>query len=493
MPSPTPLQQSAARVAHEDLVVFLNACFACSGQREFYSDGHQQTVSIAFLHDYIRGNYRRLYARSLAAGVNHFNQGRIVLELLASSKQLDPQARREEGQLCRAVLAELPPQRAYRVLLGLRERGVNNRRTRAIVREFLAQRRDLAFDALKYRSKLHGLVRHAHPPLAGELGPFLARGWQARRYHTPLLEQFRKAHYAADALYELPFTVAEGLAHKHKVPRALFLQRISPRLTAQERLRLQSTAARSDVDLGFDLERAPLTRLALYILSLPPAERRARSEALRAALAASARRTLHAAPLPLGKVAAVLDRSYSTAGSRDKPRRPLALALAVDQLLSVAAREYMSFWTGATAEGRGEGPSDDPLMLEPRGQTDLASPLLAALEWAPDLVVIVSDGFDNDPPRGAGEVCRVFRARIDPERRTTIIHVNPVFDAPHLGPKPLDRSIPTVGLRDAEDLATVLAFARFADGGTSLAELEDYLAARADALVRRHPPEVAAP
>ena len=489
MPSPTPIQQAAARVAHEDLVVFLNACFACSGQREFYSDGHQQTVSIAFLHDYIRGNYRRLYARSLAAGVNHFNQGRIVLELLSSAKNLDPETRREEGQLCRAVLAELPPQRAYRVLLGLRERGVNNRRTRAIVREFLAQRRDLAFDALKYRSKLHGLVRHAHPPLHGELGPFLARGWQARRYHTPLLEQFRKAHYAADALYELPFTVAEGLAAKHKVPRALFLQRIAPRLTAQERLRLQDTAAKHKVDLDFDLERAPLTRLALYALSLPPAERRARSDELHAALAASARRTvegtLRAAPLPLGRVAAVLDRSYSTAGSRDKPRRPLALALAVDQLLSVAAREYMSFWTGP--------PVADVLQQEPRGQTDLATPLLDALAWAPDLVVIVSDGFDNDPPRGAGEVCRVFRTRIDPERRTTIVHVNPVFDAPHLGPKPLDRSIPTVGLRDAEDLATVLAFARFADGGTSLLELEDYLAARATALVARHSPGEVAP
>ena len=46
---------AAARVAHEDLVIFLNACFACTGQREFYSDGHQQTVLIAFLHDYIRG------------------------------------------------------------------------------------------------------------------------------------------------------------------------------------------------------------------------------------------------------------------------------------------------------------------------------------------------------------------------------------------------------------------------------------------------------
>ena len=127
-------------------------------------------------------------------------------------------------------------------------------------------------------------------------------------------------------------------------------------------------------------------------------------------------------------------------------------------------------------------------MITARGQTDLATPLLAALETRPDLVVVVSDGFDNDPPGGAGEVCRVFRARLDPERRTSIVHVNPVFDAPHLGPRPLDRSVPTVGLRDAEDLATVLTFARFADGGLGIAELEDYLAVRAAELVRRHTP-----
>ena len=483
MSASTSLQHAAARVAHEDLVVFLNACFACTGQREFYSDGHEQTVSIAFLHDYIRGNYRRLYARSLAAGVNHFNQARIVLELLTHSKQLSPADRREEGDLIRAALAALPPQRAYRVLLGLRERGVNNRRTRAIVREYLAQRKDLDFDALKYRSKLHALVRHAHPRLPGELGPFLARGWHGRRYNTPLLEQFRRAHFAVDALYELPFTVAEGLAARHRVPRKQFLARIEPRMTAGERLRLQAAAARSDLELTIDLGRAPLTRIALYALSLPEAQRRARSAELHAALAASARRCLHAAPLAPGRVAAVLDRSYSAGGSPDKPRRPLAIALAVDRLLAAAAREYRSFWTGPAL--------DDPLLVTPRGQTDLATPLLAALEWRPDLVVVVSDGFDNDPPRGAGEVCRVFRARLDPGRATTIVHVNPVFDAPHLGPRPLDRSVPTVGLRDAEDLATVLAFARFADGGLSLAELEDYLAVRAADLVRRQggPPE----
>ena len=36
--------------------------------------------------------------------------------------------------------------------------------------------------------------------------------------------------------------------------------------------------------------------------------------------------------------------------------------------------------------------------------------------------------------------------------------------------------LPTVGLRDAEDLLTMLGFARFAEGSAPLAELEDYLA-----------------
>ncbi|MBA3546628.1 MAG: hypothetical protein H0T76_09110 [Nannocystis sp.] len=459
------------------MVIFLNACFACTGQREFYSDGHQQTVSIAFLHDYIRGNYRRLYARALAAGINHFNQGRIVLELLSHSRELTAEDRREEGQLCRAALNSLPPQRAYRVLLGLRERGVNNRRCRAIVREFLAQR-DLNFDALKYRSKLHGLVRHAHPHLPGELGPFLARGWHARRYTTPLLEQFRRAHFSADAIYGLPFTVAEGLAARHGIDRARFLRRIEPRLTAGERLRLQSAGSRAGADINLDLARAPLTRLALYILGLPAEQRLARAAELDAALTHSARRCLGIAPLRLGRVAAVLDRSYSAAGSREKPRRPLAVALGIDRLLAAAAEQYLPVWTGFAAT--------DATQLTARGQTDLATPILDALDWRPDLLIIVSDGFDNDPPRGGGEVCRVFRERLDPQRRTTIVHVNPVFDAPHLGPRPLDPSVPTIGLRDAEDLPTVLAFARFADGGLSLTDLEDYLQARADAFITRH-------
>ncbi|MEZ4380945.1 MAG: hypothetical protein R3A79_06330 [Nannocystaceae bacterium] len=469
---------AAARVAHEDLLVFINACFACTGQREFYSDGHQQTVAIAFLHEYIRGNYRRLYARTLAAGINDYNRGRVIHELLTSSRGLTPAARAEEGALIAAALAELPPQRAYRVLVGCARARVNNRRTRALIAEYVGQRRDLVFDAVKYRGKLRALARHAHLRLPGELPRFLARDWHRARYATPLLDAFRRAHYSREAVYELPYSIAEGLAAKHGIDRATFLAKIAPRMTAGERLRLQRAAARADASVAVDLAKAPLTRLALYALGLPLAERRARLGELDAAMRASAARSLAKTPLPLGRVACVLDRSYSSAGSSEKSRRPLAVAVATAYLVDAAAEAATLHWAPTAPE--------HPLLATPRGQTDLAGPLVDALATAPELVVVVSDGYDNDPPGGASMVLSAFRRHLDPRRATALLHANPVFDAAELGLRALDPAAPTLGVRDAEDLPTLLAFARFADGALDLADLEALLEGRAAAMIARY-------
>jgi len=59
------------------------------------------------------------------------------------------------------------------------------------------------------------------------------------------------------------------------------------------------------------------------------------------------------------------------------------------------------------------------------------------------------------------------------------VHMNPVFDSEGYEPRALSRVIPSVGLRDAEDIPTMIAFARFACGDAPLHELEDYLGRRA--------------
>jgi hypothetical protein len=157
-----------------------------------------------------------------------------------------------------------------------------------------------------------------------------------------------------------------------------------------EKLRFQSSANRTEVEIDINLGRLPLTRLALYILSLPLDTRKQQWDILNQALEKSAAFTLRKSPLKLGRVASVLDCSYSSFGSAEKHRRPLGVALATHYLLKAASQEYHAFWTASTS---------DPLLILPRGQTDLATPLLDALDWGADLVVLVTDGWGKRSPQ----------------------------------------------------------------------------------------------
>ncbi|MFJ8841318.1 hypothetical protein ACIRFF_00270 [Streptomyces cyaneofuscatus] len=468
-------ENSADLVAAEDVLLFANAAITATGQREFRSGALDQQLSLDFLHTYVRVNYRRVYAASLALDINDHNAARIVLGLLETAGEASAEERRTEGRLIAARLARLPPQRVYRLFGEVRRAGINNRRTRAIMRDWLAARPDLGHDAVKYRSGVKAAARHVHlrcpqgaEPLA-EVGAFLFRPGKLPRYEHPLLDAWRRAHYEQGAVAELPFTVAEGFAARHGMKREVFLKRAAPRMTRLERLRTHAAFQRTDVDLTV----MPLTRLALYVLALPFEQRAARRAELTGALRTAARRAAGRHAGSWGRVHAVLDDSFSSSGSGQKRRRPLAVALACHHLLEVLAEPgaYRGLWTS----GRG-----DALLVRPWGPTPLGMRVLDALEpgpggAAPDRLVIVSDGWDNAPAGLAGEVLRVWRARLDPGRRTAVVHVNPVYDADGFDVRRLTAGVPTAGIRDAEDLPALVEIARFAEGRTGAAELYAYL------------------
>ncbi|WP_042408097.1 hypothetical protein [Streptacidiphilus carbonis] len=458
-------------VAAEDVLLFVNAAITATGQREFHTGAREQQLSLDFLHAYMLGNYRDLYAAALALDINDHNAALIIHGLLASGGDATAGQRRSEGQLIARRLAVLPPQRVYRLFRALRKAGVNNRRTRAVIRDWIAARPDLAFDAVKYRGGLKDALRHAHlQPAADELGTFLFSGRLPARFATPILETWRRAHYEQAAVYELPYTVAEGFAARRGVARADFLERIAPRLTRLEQLRLQESGRSEGADsVRAALGRMPLTRLATYVLALPPSDRVARRAELTSALRTAARRAAGAQQGSWGRVAAVLDDSYSASGSGQKRRRPLAVALACHYLLQALAAEYTPLWTSG---------SDDALLSRPFGATPLGRRIIDALDIAPDRILIVSDGWDNAPPGLAAEVLRIWRTRLDPDRRTSIVHLNPVYDAEDFDVRRLSPTVPTAGVRDAEDLPALVELAAFADGRTGLPELTRHLEAR---------------
>ncbi|WP_395110792.1 hypothetical protein [Actinomadura sp. SCN-SB] len=458
-------------VACEDVLMFVNAAITSTGQREFHEGEGGQRLSLGFLHDYMLVNYRDLYASALALDINDHNAALIVRNLLVSAADAGgPERRRAEGRLIAARLRRLPPQRVLRVFRDLRRAGVNNRRTRAILRDWLASRPDPAFDAVKYRSAIKDAVRQAHLNLGGELGAFLFDPHGQASFRTPLFETWRRAHYEHAALYELPYTVAEGFAAKHGIPREVFLERIEPRMTRLERLRLQENARERKVAaVGTDLSAMPLTRLASYVLSLPLDDRVKRRDELTTALRASARRTAGPGAGQWGRVAAVLDDSFSTTGSGHKRRRPLAVALACHYLLQALATRYTPLWTSRRT---------DELLLYPFGPTPLGERILDALDTGPERLVIVSDGFDNAPPGLAREVLQVWRTRLDPHHRVSIAHLNPVYDAEDFDVRRLAPGVPAAGIRDAEDLPALVELARFAEGRAGIDEVRAYLGER---------------
>ncbi|WP_433324270.1 hypothetical protein [Spirillospora sp. CA-294931] len=455
-------------VACEDVLMFVNAAITGTGQREYHHDEGEQRLSLGFLHEYMLVNYRELYAAALALDINDHNAALIVRRLLETTAGTGTERRRHEGRLIARRLERMAPQRVYRLFGDLRLAGVNNRRTRAIVRDWLAARPDLAFDAVKYRNALKSAARHAHLPLDGELGTFLFAPKTVKAFGTPGLETWRRAHYEHAALYELPYTVAEGFAAKHGIAREVFLERIERRMTRLERLRLQEDARGREVGaVRDDLRGMPLTRLASYVLALPASARAERRDELTSALRAAASR---AAGSPWegrwGRVAAVLDDSSSAFGSWAKRRRPLAVAIAAHYLLEALAEEYTPYWTSGRT---------DALMLEPYGPTPIGERVLDALECAPDRLIIVSDGWDNAPPGLAAEVLRVWRTRLDPDHEVAITHLNPVYDAGGFDVRRLAPTVPTAGVRDAEDLLTLVELARFAEGRVGLDELRAHL------------------
>ncbi|VAW81933.1 FIG00838889: hypothetical protein [hydrothermal vent metagenome] len=457
-----------AEIEGEDLVLFINSCFTCTGQKEFYDIDEQQCLSINFLHQYILGNYRRLYALTLATGINHFNQALIVFNLLAAGSPKDVRHKQEESDLIKICLGRLPANRVFKLFHNLKKKRINNRRTRAVIKCFLESRHDPDFDAVKYRSKIKQVVLHSHIKLTDERSRFLfeklTQGLKA--FDTPIFDSYQRAKYSKKAIYELPYTVAESFAQRHGIARDVFLKGIEAKLTKNEKLRLQKSADRErNISLEVDFNSIDLTRLVLYWLSLSYEKQKLLQNDFEVALSHHAKNIIQNSAITEDKIALVVDRSFSMWGSIEKKRRPLAIGFALHQILQRTVKNYKVFWST---------PVTRPLHLYPKGQSNIADPFIKALKMEPDVLLILSDGFENDP---AGLTAQIHHAWLGLKQtsNTNIIHLNPVYDANSFNVKKLANTITTVGIRNAEDITVILEYCRFSNGRASIDLLEAFV------------------
>lgn len=426
------------------VLAYLDTIGTATGRETFYNSRADQEAAETVAHDGCWAVNRGLYAALLALpGVTDRAVQAGILRLLDYPLAPgDPsfltfeQETRLVGRLARA----LPPQRLYKLFGQFAAKRVNNRRTRALIlRAVLGAGPSLPWRAVKYRAKLRAALRHAlgagvangvaklaaaadpracpEAKLAKYVDPFVP-AWanrdevyqcvafvlgaeRAGGFTVPLLKAFAAARTDLTTGSALPVEVLEGLRSRfHKdTPHARVLEmaQAAGTITEGQKLGMQRAAKAAGVEVAFDPARQDMVKLYVYAL-----ETGAMTPEIRAALDAKARAAAAALPVRYANVGVVLDASASMAGTGAQKFRPLAVALAMRDVLTASAT--------ASAFVESTGTADEFGMVKPAGDTALAGLLVKALKRNPDAVYLITDGYENAPAGRVDEVLRAVRA-----------------------------------------------------------------------------------
>lgn len=471
--SPDLATSDAARVVAR----FLDTATSATGRATFYNSADEQSALERSAHADMAALDRRLYTGLVASPyvLDRARQTGVACLLSGGVPAVATEAV-TEAEAVRAAVARLTVPRMLNLYATLAAERVNNARARKLILRTLVGAPALESWAVRYRRKLGVALRHAWGArTAGIVRAILVRElageeldakesriiaaevdhWAPGRdravvhecvafvlgatgpFTRAQLRAYTDARTDLDAGRTLPYETLEGLRGRfHPTePASRVLELTKGRLTAGQRLAKQAQAERAGVEVEVDFTRYDAVRLYLY------AYERGLTDEVAGALAARARRTAAGLDLADRRVALVLDGSGSMAGSGEQALRPIAVTLALRDVLREAAGECREVWFG--------GKTGEDGLVRPSGDTAPVHALLDALSWDADLVVVVGDGYENAP---AGRFAEVLAAVRDLGIRTPVVQMTPVLAADAGGARPLAAEVPVAGVQRLEGL-----------------------------------------
>ncbi|WP_165967023.1 VWA domain-containing protein [Actinomadura sp. 7K507] len=404
----------------------------------------------------------------LAPGVRPWQRARVLLQILAASQAgLDEQARAVLARVARVLTLALPPAHVITVLLALRRLRANHKHTTRAALRFVLEHPDADALIAARRPALVDCFEHA-------LGKAAARGC-ARRIHdgdtaSDYLRR-RLLRFLGDpaaaparvrALYgaagpAVPADTADTPAQDAAGERAAG----RPAIPHEPVLAVDAVRERPQTITATNRGDIAATLVHLY--------RGGPAEDLYAALGGYVGAAAGAFPRFEGTLALVLDASASMRGYGDREWAVLSQAAALRMVLSQVCARLEVIEVGGDER-------------DPRGATDLATGVLDALGTAPDLVAVVSDGYENVFP---GDLARVVASLPRAGVATPVVFCHAMFtgsdDLALRRPAP---SLPQRGFWHQDDFAELLSW-MFGHCDAGAPWLRAAMRARLDVLDRR--------
>lgn len=468
-------------------VSFLDTATTATGKATYYNSSAEQEAAIKNVHDVLFAVDRGIYTLALLLpGVMDKAKQEGLVRLLSAVRQGDSLVgvEQENGAILHLV-TELPPQRKLNLFLELKKERVNNARTRKLILRTLLTGSRLELWAVKYRQKMRKALEHAWGKRTTSiLAAILKKEQRTEREKRIVRENILRYLNDSDMKKELivlecvgfilgneerlkvklprafveakrelckgvklPFEILEGIRSRYhpKVESAQVLAMTRENLTDTQKIRLQAKAARDSVEVTFDPMQHDAVQLYVY------AYKQGMTGEIKAALAEKAKKTAEGLPFVIGRAAVLIDASGSMRGSEERFMHPIAVSLALRDTLEAAGVDVVTCCSGnAQADRFG--------LVHPGGDTSLAMELVNLLEKNPEVIFILSDGYENTP---AGRVDEVLRTAENIGFSTPVIQISPVMSARSMAVKALSDKIAVLPVQKPEGLGLGMLRALF--------------------------------
>lgn len=437
---------------------FIDVALTGTGRATHYNTREEQLAAIDTVHDSLFGIDRGVYSMACCLGELDYTKQKAVFKLLVNpftNGTLNP---KQEYAILEYLIDTLPIHRALKLFESMAKERVNNTRTRRLILDtILADPERLSLWAVKYRNKLRTILTHVwgvrrtsilysilkkreqgvqntkEMAIVADLMPYdgvresvaFILG-DEENLTSPLLKAYVEAKEDLEKGKRLPKEVLEGIRSTYHpdVPKDRVLALAKDNLTSQQKILVQKKAKEAGIEVEFDPMSYDMVKLYIYAFEngmTPEIKKALRKKANEADPG-----------FEYENIEVVLDESGSMYGHKEQKLRPMAIALAMRDVL--------------TKKNVGK-------LSKPYGATVLADRLLKALKKEPDAVFVITDGYENAPAGRFGEVLDLVR-KIGND--TPVFQVTPVMGMESMGVRRLSESASLIPVAKPENLGLSL-------------------------------------
>lgn len=466
----TALPKLNSNAAKSALLSLVEMSSTATGQSTFYNSKEEQDKAALAAHSAVFQLDRGVYSALMTLpGVTDFSKQAAMFNLLSTAYPTEKRLSMSvtmETKLIKYLLTTMPVHRVLNLFIKLAEQKQNSNRIRKISLKYIFGSDRLDFWAVKYRNKLAQVISHAiGKRRTGIIKKICAKPYEAWTIEeatiytdnigkhvkgdrnraiqnvgfilraegmningeaSKYLQAYNSAKVDINAGKDLPPEVLEGIRSQYHpdVPKEKVLELTAKTATATQAMRSQKRAKKANVEVKFDPFKMDAVKLYIYSFN------EGMTEDIGKALTAKARNTAKSMLSSYGKVGILVDNSRSMEGGKTQKYRPLSVGLALRDVIKEASdNAVIRYSDGNGVRGR---------MAYPQNGTNLARGLIELYEENPDVIYIISDGYENQAAGRVGEVISLAKNKLGLD--IPVIHLNPVAASEVVGVRQLGSS-----------------------------------------------------